>query len=103
MILECAGPSEPATAILVGIGKLSNLMTPAIEIDNLTKDYETGFARKRRTRALDGLSLNVEAGQIFGFLGANGAGKTTTLKLLIRLIFPTAATPPIPRPAITTA
>ncbi|HJZ80378.1 MAG TPA: ABC transporter ATP-binding protein [Pyrinomonadaceae bacterium] len=64
-------------------------MTPAIEIDNLTKDYETGFARKRRTRALDGLSLNVEAGQIFGFLGANGAGKTTTLKLLMRLIFPT--------------
>jgi len=40
-------------------------------------------------RALDGLSLNVEGGQIFGFLGANGAGKTTTLKLLMRLIYPT--------------
>lgn len=64
-------------------------MAPAIEIDNLTKDYETGFARKRKTRALDGLSLTVEPGQIFGFLGANGAGKTTTLKLLMRLIFPT--------------
>ena len=63
---------------------------PIIEIDNLTKDYETGFARKRKTRALDGLSLTVEPGQIFGFLGANGAGKTTTLKLLMRLIFPTA-------------
>ena len=62
---------------------------PIIEIDNLTKDYETGFARKRKTRALDGLSLTVEPGQIFGFLGANGAGKTTTLKLLMRLIFPT--------------
>jgi ABC-2 type transport system ATP-binding protein len=67
-------------------------MTPAIEIDNLTKDYESGFARKRKTRALDALTLNVEAGQIFGFLGANGAGKTTTLKLLMRLIFPTAGT-----------
>jgi ABC-2 type transport system ATP-binding protein len=65
---------------------------PIIEIDNLTKDYETGFARKRKTRALDGLSLTVEPGQIFGFLGANGAGKTTTLKLLMRLIFPTAGT-----------
>ena len=65
---------------------------PIIEIDNLTKDYETGFARKRKVRALDGLSLTVEAGQIFGFLGANGAGKTTTLKLLMRLIFPTAGT-----------
>jgi len=64
----------------------------AIEIDNLTKDYETGFWRKRKVRALDGLSLHVEAGQIFGFLGANGAGKTTTLKLLMRLIYPTAGT-----------
>ena len=63
---------------------------PAIEIHHLTKDYEVGFWRKRKVRALDGLSLNVEAGQIFGFLGANGAGKTTTLKLLMRLIFPTA-------------
>jgi len=67
-------------------------MTTAIEIDNLTKDYETGFWRKRKIRALDGLSLKVEAGQIFGFLGANGAGKTTTLKLLMRLIYPTAGT-----------
>jgi len=64
-------------------------MMPIIEINNLTKDYEVGFWRKRKVRALDALSLNVEAGQIFGFLGANGAGKTTTLKLLMRLIFPT--------------
>lgn len=61
-----------------------------IEIENLTKDYEVGFLRKRKVRALDGLSLTVDAGQIFGFLGANGAGKTTTLKLLMRLMFPTA-------------
>src|ERR1700704_773155 len=66
--------------------------TPIVEIDNLTKDYETGFWRKRKTRALDGLTLKVESGQIFGFLGANGAGKTTTLKLLMRLIYPTAGT-----------
>ncbi len=63
-----------------------------IEIQNLTKDYEVGFARKRKVRALDGLSLTVDSGQIFGFLGANGAGKTTTLKLLMRLMFPTAGT-----------
>ncbi len=62
---------------------------PVVEIENLTKDYELGFWRKRRVRALDGLSLTVEGGQIFGFLGANGAGKTTTLKLLMRLIYPT--------------
>ena len=62
---------------------------PVVEIENLTKDYEVGFWRKRKVRALNGLSLTVEPRQIFGFLGANGAGKTTTLKLLMRLIFPT--------------
>ena len=61
-----------------------------IEIDGLTKDYEVGFLRKRRVRALDRLTLSVNRGEIFGFLGANGAGKTTTLKLLMRLIYPTA-------------
>ena len=67
-------------------------MPAAIEIQNLTKDYEVGFWRKRKVRALDGLSLTVEHGQVFGFLGANGAGKTTTLKLLMRLIYPTGGT-----------
>src|SRR3954470_15126558 len=65
-------------------------MTPAVEIDGLTKDYEVGFLRKRKVRALDGLTLSVARGEIFGFLGANGAGKTTTLKLLMRLMYPTA-------------
>ena len=60
-----------------------------VEIENLVKDYEVGFWRKRKVRALDGLCLTVNQGEIFGFLGANGAGKTTTLKLLMRLIFPT--------------
>jgi len=58
-----------------------------IEIENLTKDYETGFWRKKKRRALDGLNLQVEAGQIFGFLGGNGAGKTTTIKILMSLLF----------------
>jgi ABC-2 type transport system ATP-binding protein len=62
---------------------------PVIEITNLTKDYDVGFWRKRKVRALDSLTLSIDHGQIFGFLGANGAGKTTTLKLLMRLIFPT--------------
>src|SRR5260370_17344495 len=78
-----------------------NPMTAAIEIENLTKDYETGFARKRKVRALDGLSLNVEPGQVFGFLGGNGAGKTTTLKLLMRFIYPTRGTARLLNPDIT--
>jgi ABC-2 type transport system ATP-binding protein len=62
----------------------------AIELQGLTKDYPTGFLQLRRVRALDGVSLTVERGEIFGFLGANGAGKTTAIKILMRLITPTA-------------
>jgi ABC-2 type transport system ATP-binding protein len=65
-------------------------MPPAIQIEELTKDYAVGFWRKRPYRALDRLSLQVGPGEVFGFLGPNGAGKTTTLKLLMQLIFPSA-------------
>jgi ABC-2 type transport system ATP-binding protein len=65
-------------------------MTVVVKIDNLTKDYEVGFFKKKKIRALDGLTLTVNQKEIFGFLGANGAGKTTTLKLLMSLIFPTS-------------
>lgn len=58
-----------------------------VEIENLTKDYEVGFWKKRKVRALDNLNLQVEPGQIFGFLGGNGAGKTTTIKILMSLLF----------------
>ncbi len=63
---------------------------PALATYELTKDYAVGFWRKRPYRALDRLTLSVERGEVFGFLGPNGAGKTTTLKLLMRLVFPTA-------------
>jgi ABC-2 type transport system ATP-binding protein len=62
----------------------------AIETENLTKDFLVGFWRPRPYRALDSLTLSVEAGEVFGFLGPNGAGKSTTLKLLMQLIFPTS-------------
>lgn len=61
-----------------------------IQIDQITKDFQIGFWKKHPTRALDGLSLCVEQGEVFGFLGPNGAGKTTTLKILMNLIRPTA-------------
>ncbi len=63
---------------------------PTISTDRLTKDYTVGFWRPRPYRALDALSLQVEAGEVFGFLGPNGAGKTTTLKLLTQLTYPTS-------------
>jgi ABC-2 type transport system ATP-binding protein len=67
-------------------------MSYVVEIENLTKDYETGFLKKKKVRALDALTLSVEGGQIFGFLGGNGAGKTTTIKILMGLLFPSAGT-----------
>ena len=63
---------------------------PALATYELTKDYAVGFWRKRPYSALDRLTLDVAAGEVFGFLGPNGAGKTTTLKLLIQLVFPTS-------------
>src|SRR5437763_3921884 len=62
----------------------------AILTEALTKDFAIGFWRRRPYRALDGLTLSVEQGEVFGFLGPNGAGKTTTLKLLMQLLFPTS-------------
>jgi ABC-2 type transport system ATP-binding protein len=62
----------------------------AIATDELSKDYQVGFWRKRPYRALDRLSIQVEAGEVYGFLGPNGAGKTTTLKLLMQLVYPSS-------------
>ena len=62
----------------------------AIRAEGLTKHYHVGFWRPRPYLALDGLTLSVGQGEVFGFLGPNGAGKTTTLKLLMQLIYPTA-------------
>ena len=58
-------------------------MTPAISMSGVTKQY-------RSVAALDGLTLDVPAGSIFGFLGPNGAGKTTALKILAGLTRATA-------------
>jgi ABC-2 type transport system ATP-binding protein len=62
-------------------GEPTSVVSPAIHVIDLSKSY-------RRTRALHGLSMTVERGEIFGFLGPNGAGKTTTVKLLLGLARP---------------
>ncbi len=60
-------------------------MASAIHVHGLTKDYS-------RLRALDDLTLDVEDGEVLGFLGPNGSGKTTTIRLLLDLIRPTRGT-----------
>lgn len=64
---------------------------PVIQIRNLTKIYRDFWGRKK-VRALNSLSLDVNKGEVFGLLGPNGCGKTTTLKLLLGLLFPTEGT-----------
>ncbi len=59
-------------------------MPPVIEISGLRKTYQKLLRRPHN--ALDGLDLEVAAGQVHGFLGPNGSGKTTTLRALLGLI-----------------
>ncbi len=64
-------------------------MSAVIELEKLTKTYE-GAARGQDVYALKELDLNIEEGEILGYLGPNGSGKTTTIKMLLGLIFPTS-------------
>jgi ABC-2 type transport system ATP-binding protein len=58
-------------------------MNASISIDSLSKSYDGG-----KTLALNKLSLQVQPGEVYGFLGANGAGKSTTIRLLLNFIQP---------------
>ncbi len=61
----------------------------AAELSKVTKTYRRRhLGRLTVTRGVDGISLSVREGEIFGLLGLNGAGKTTTIKLLLGLLFP---------------
>jgi ABC-2 type transport system ATP-binding protein len=79
------------------------IATAAVETRDLVKIFERGrrtiWERVRREpdkrdrfRAVDGIDLVVEPGEIFGLLGPNGAGKTTTMKMLATLLIPTSGT-----------
>ena len=62
---------------------------PALEFDDVTKRYRR-FFRNEAVTALNGFSLRVESGEIFGFLGPNGAGKTTAIHIALGLMFPSS-------------
>ncbi|MFA6523146.1 MAG: ATP-binding cassette domain-containing protein [Candidatus Peribacteraceae bacterium] len=62
-------------------------MPSIISVDNLSKTYPGS-----KTPAVDGVSFEVEQGDVFAFLGPNGAGKTTTIKILTTLLHPSSGT-----------
>ena len=64
-------------------------MQAPVRAEALTKTYRVGFWG-RRVRAVQDLSFEVRAGEIFGLLGPNGAGKTTTLKMLVGFVKPSS-------------
>ena len=63
-------------------------MSAAITVADLQKTYRSGLLNRERVRALDGVSLSVPQGTVFGLLGPNGAGKTTLVKILLSIVQP---------------
>ncbi len=66
-------------------------MPGVLDYEIVTKDYGAPWSR-RRVRALDGFTLSLERGEIFGFLGPNGAGKTTAIHLALGFMRPSSGT-----------
>jgi ABC-2 type transport system ATP-binding protein len=58
-----------------------------LELDSVTKSYSRGITGRKRP-ILEGLSLRIERGEVFGLLGHNGAGKTTTIRVILGLLRP---------------
>jgi ABC-2 type transport system ATP-binding protein len=61
-------------------------MSAIVKIENLRVEYRTRELGQATKLAVDGLNLQVEEGQVFGFLGPNGAGKTTTMNVLLGFV-----------------
>ena len=75
--------SEPAAVVTRDLTKYFTAAT------DLRDFIPRAFKRKPPFKAVDGVNLRVEQGEIFGLLGPNGAGKTTLLKILCTMIIPT--------------
>lgn len=60
-----------------------------VEVKGLTKIFRD-FWRRPKVKAVDGLDLDIQRGEIFGLLGPNGSGKSTTIKILLGLLHPTS-------------
>ena len=89
-VAHCAGEHphpRPLSQWERGWGEgVDGYVMSSISVKDLVKEY------KGDVRAVDGVSFDVEEGELFGFLGPNGAGKSTTIKILTTLLRPTSGT-----------
>ncbi len=81
-------PTDPSFATAAGPVPRLELAAPVLTADGLAMEYTTADGKCRR--ALDGVTLTIHHGETIGVAGRSGCGKTTWLKVLLRLVHPTA-------------
>ena len=70
-------------------------MTAVIEVEQLAREFKGPGGTT--LAAVDGVDLQVDEGEVYGFLGPNGAGKTTLVRMLVTLLRPTGGTARVAR------
>ncbi len=73
-----------------GIRNQESKDMPLLRIQGLCKDFSSGNLRKKRVRVIDGVDMEVRAGEIRGIVGESGSGKTTLARCSVRLIEPSS-------------
>ena len=89
-------PDEPERETAIAVEDVSMIFNMANEQLNSLKEYAIALARKelrfKEFRALDGITLDIKKGDVFGILGTNGSGKSTLLKIIAGVLEPTKGT-----------